>query len=357
MASPVLAWEGARLRRMEAPNRSEVQRQVQIPILSYQPAAPQVDRQGRIWLYELGGTIRAITPYLGETGRWQLSTGTESSGIETPDGALLVVSRDGRMHRIDPETPLTTTVVSEGLPTAVGVPCRAMGVNVWADARGGVSLVDDEGEILARYEDELYKRRRLRGGAAVGCHQEQVFVGIAGGKIASLQGSALQWAESPGVLAGATFAPRAVLHQDRWLVCTREELCFAVNAATGLLNLTAPIGSYDGPHVLDGRVVIADNKGSVHILDDQWIEIQKIFVEAGALWLAALPDAKTTNPTANVVWVTTTEGNLYRLNLEAGRAERVYSAPSGFSTGGLLLGDATALIPSNFGTVHIFTLR
>lgn len=352
------AWQGARLIHMDRPERPATARRVQVPVMDQQPVSPLVDEDGELWVQRMDGTVEVLTPYLGRTSRWRLPAGSEAATLAgpSPDERYLL-TREGRLHRLIKGRRASVTVAT-GLPSAYGRACRSRGVQYWPDVGGGVAAVGDGGEVHARYEGELFGRKRYRGGAAVGCADASVIVAVAGGRLVGLRDGEIDWTLEPEILRGSDFAPRVVHRGGRWILCTRDDLCLVVDPEAAEIREHALFGSLDGPVSFgEGRIGVVGTDGALHVLDSSLRERMRIPVPAESGWMVSPPTAGSTTE-LSTAWMVSIDGALLRADLEDGSAQAVYEMPSGASAGGTLLADgSTAAIMSDFGTLHVFQLR
>lgn len=351
------SWIGARLLRIEPSSHPAASSGVQLPILFYEAVAPERAHDGQVWIHDRQGWVRRLTPYLGETGRWRVPGGLEAPTLGLADGRRMALDREGTLWLLDGAAPGSMTAVADGLPVAVGVPCRSGVWTFWPDSDGGVAVLGPDGVVAQRFQGELYRAKRMRGGGAAGCSESDAVVALVGGRIAAVSDGQVVWATTPQAVAGAEFAPRIAVAADRWLLCTRSSRCLAVARRDGAVLHALGAGSFDGPLALDyaaSHFAIAGSDGRVRVVDAELNEVWSVDVGAKPLWLFALePDGVAV--AAGPLWAVSSDGDLYRLT--PGVAERVYRVPSGMSSGGRLLPDGTGLLLSNFGALHVFRLQ
>lgn len=329
---------------------------VQTPILDWQPAAPQVDADGRVWIAGRSGVVRVIVPWLGIRHQSRILGGIEAGGVPTADGrGRLFVSRDGHLHRVLPEAPSATTQGTGGLPTAVDFACRAGRLHAWPDAHGGVTILDDDGNVVERLEGELYRTRPIRGGAAVGCAGGRMLAATAGGKLIGLLDGIPVWTAEPSETAGSDWAPRVAAVNDDWWICSRSRGCLIVGASDGAVR-AAPttVGAWDGPVVLgDDRIGLIDIEGRLQVFDNAGRKRSETDVALGP---QRLLEPRGQVPT-DVLWAVGSDGALRRIDSVTGVVRVVYRAPSGFFAAGPIFHDGHVVLLTNFGSTLHFQLR
>lgn len=354
LAAPAFAWQGARLLHLEpAPARAVG---VQTPILDWQPTAPTIDDGGRVWLIGREGDVRLLVPWLGVRGQWQVDGGLENSGVPTVDGAgRLFVTRDGRLLRIDAESPTPVSLGTGGLATAVDRPCRAGALHVWPDAEGGITVLDDQAQVVERLEGDVYRTRQVRGGAVAVCEKNRAVVGLAGGKLVGLEDGRPVWTAEPAGFDGEDWAPRAATIGDRVWLCGRERGCLIIDGEGQEVGRPDSAGSLEGPVALDGgRVAILGRDGRLAVFAQDGAALGVVDVGLTPQRLLA-PTAAADS--TNTLWSTGTDGGLRRIDLESGRVQVLYRAPGGFFAGGAQMHDGHAVLISNHGAVFHFQLR
>ena len=361
-----VAWEGARVRRIEPPVRAEAVRHVQVPMLSYDPVPVQIDRDGRVWLSEKSGTVRILVPYGGQVAAWNVPAGLESATLPDRNGTRLVLNRDGLLLRLDPAQPGTYETIAVGLPGGVGRGCRLGDQYFWTDALGGVVVTDRNGNVLQRVADVLFSRKRYRGGAVALCGDDIAVVGVAGGKIARFERDGLVGADTPGAIAGASFAAHAIHvgnETSRAVFCTVEHGC-VLSGRSGNLATFIETGSFDGPARIDAeRFVIALNNGRIALFDQQGALLRDAVIGSSTYWLLRRGDEQMAARTGDALWITSASGDVLRVSGLVDSAggevvvDRVLSVPSGFGNGGPVLADGTGLLRSNYGALYVLDLR
>jgi streptogramin lyase len=353
VATPAAAWQGARLLHLEPGDQHG---DVQTPILDWQPAAPQVDADGRVWIADRSGSVRVIVPWLGVRHQSRIEGGVEAGGVSTADGrGRLFVSRDGYLHRIIPESPTATTLGTGGLPTAVDFACREGRLHAWPDAHGGVTILDDDGNVVERLEGELYRTRPVRGGAAVGCAGGRMVAATAGGKLIGLLDGVPVWTAEPAETAGSDWAPRVAAVGDDWWLCSRTRGCLIVSATDGAVRAAVTsVGAWDGPVLLgNDRVGVTNIEGRLQILDSAGRQVTEVDVALGPQRLLE-PREQTDSA---LLWTVGSDGALRRIDPSNGSVQVLYRAPSGFFAAGPIFHDGHVVLLTNFGSTLHFQLR
>lgn len=353
VASPAAAWQGARLLHFE-PGTAHRQ-SGQTPVIDWQPAAPRVDGEGRVWLVDRDGSVRVILPWLGIRHRALVEGGLENGGVPTREGrGRLFVSRDGFLHLVSPDAPGAVSVGTGGLPTAVDMPCREGALHIWPDAHGGVTVLDDDGVVVERLEGELFRTRAVRGGAAVGCADGRMFAATAGGKLIGLVDGVPVWTAEPGEAAGDDWAPRVVAVDGAWWACGRSRGCLIVDGSNGGLRAAVTgVGSWEGPVALDStRLAWIDVEGRLQLFDRGGNRLLEIDVALGPQQLL-----EPSGGNVAVLWAAGSDGALRRIDLERRSVRELYRAPSGFFAAGPVLHDGHAVLLTNFGAALHFQLR